>query len=580
MSYQVIARKWRPKSFKELIGQHATAQILLNAFKANRMPHALLFTGPRGTGKTSSARIVAKTLRCENLKEFSPCGQCTECENINSGSSLNVIEIDGASNNGVDSIRELRDTVNYMPSSGKSKIYIIDEVHMLSTSAFNALLKTLEEPPSHVTFIMATTEAHKIPITILSRCQRFDFKTISASLIVSQLEKICKAEKIQAEKEALWLIAKQSGGSMRDSQSLLDQMITFSGKQMNLEQVTEILGLTNRELLYLAVKNIISGDQKLVLKDLKTIFEKGYDPELFCKDLIEVWRDLLFCKMMKGSTKNTQIFDSLSDAQFKALSEISENIDEPDIHLLFDASLKGFSDIKQSPVPNIALEMLLLRLAIAPKVKDINDIFSSQKNQANQNQPLNNNASNIQPHTQSNPKKSYQNDQAKSQTYTNGSNTYKAKPLASINTTPTQANTDKKTDFSEIKDPWIRFVKQAKQEDGFLGALLENTQIVSQTEKTLTLGVPEKMSFLLDKLSNTDSKAKIKSLIQNFWSKNLDIEVELLKTSEKSATPKQLAVQKKEIKDEEDREFIENHPTIKKVKKLFNAEIVSIKEKS
>jgi DNA polymerase III subunit gamma/tau len=210
MSYQVIARKWRPQSFQQLVGQEHISVTLLNALKNGRLPQALLFTGPRGTGKTSTARILAKSLRCPNAKDFVPCNECPACEDVALGRSVDVIEIDGASNNGVDAIRELRDTVGYMPSSGKYKVYIIDEVHMLSTSAFNALLKTLEEPPAHVVFIMATTEVQKIPNTILSRCQRFDFRRIPSRQIAQHLEKICKADKVKTEPEALWLLARQA----------------------------------------------------------------------------------------------------------------------------------------------------------------------------------------------------------------------------------------------------------------------------------------------------------------------------------------------------------------------------------
>jgi DNA polymerase-3 subunit gamma/tau len=249
VSYQVIARKWRPKSFEELVGQNHVAQTLLNSLRSGRLPQALLLTGPRGTGKTSTARIFAKSLRCPNAKNYHPCNECTECNEISTGRSFDVLEIDGASNNGVDAIRELRDTVGHMPSSGRFKIYIIDEVHMLSTSAFNALLKTLEEPPSHVVFILATTEVQKIPNTVLSRCQRFDFRSIATPLIVKRLQEICDADNVQTEPDALWLIAQQAHGSMRDSQSLLEQIITYGEGRVLKEQVIDTLGLTSHKLL-------------------------------------------------------------------------------------------------------------------------------------------------------------------------------------------------------------------------------------------------------------------------------------------------------------------------------------------
>ena len=287
MSYQVIARKWRPKNFSELIGQKHISQTLENALKSDRMPHALLFTGPRGTGKTSTARILAKSLRCPESKNFVPCNDCSECDDINLGRAVNVVEIDGASNNGVDAIRELRETVGYMPSTGKYKVYIIDEVHMLSGSAFNALLKTLEEPPEHVIFVMATTEVQKIPATILSRCQRFDFRRIPLRLITDHLEDICKRESVSAETEALWLIARQGDGSMRDSQSLLEQVISFCDGKLTSAKVTEVLGLTDRSLLVKIIGALVDRNSQVALDVVHGLYNSGHDPSLFVKDLLE-----------------------------------------------------------------------------------------------------------------------------------------------------------------------------------------------------------------------------------------------------------------------------------------------------
>ena len=225
MAYQVIARKFRPQSFNEFVRQEHVTQTLINALASDRFPHALLLTGPRGTGKTTTARIIAKTLICSNSQDNHPCNECQNCVDVNEGRHLDIIEIDVASNNGVDHIRELRDTVGYMHTSGKYKIYIIDEVHMLSTSAFNALLKTLEEPPEHVVFIFATTEVQKIPATILSRCQRFDFRNHTLNDLKNHLAKICTQESIEYDESAVWLIDKQAKGTIRDSLTLLDQIL-------------------------------------------------------------------------------------------------------------------------------------------------------------------------------------------------------------------------------------------------------------------------------------------------------------------------------------------------------------------
>jgi DNA polymerase-3 subunit gamma/tau len=248
MSYIVLARRYRPQNFDELIGQSHVALTLKNALALNRIAHAYLFSGPRGVGKTSAARILAKSLDCEKRKDHSPCNTCVSCEEITKGISMDVIEIDGASNRGIDEIRNLRENVKFAPVSGKYRIYIIDEVHMLTKEAFNALLKTLEEPPPHVIFIFATTEPYKVPLTIISRCQRFDFRRVSVNEIVKHLQYIAGKENIDVEDEALYLIAQASEGSMRDSQSLLDQAVSYSGKKIAKKDVQDFLGLTEEKL--------------------------------------------------------------------------------------------------------------------------------------------------------------------------------------------------------------------------------------------------------------------------------------------------------------------------------------------
>ena len=296
MAYEVLARKWRPKNFAELLGQDSVQRTLINALKQNRLYPVLLFTGPRGTGKTSSARILAKTLRCQNQKNFIPCDQCEDCLLIQDSRHLDVIEIDGASNNGVDAIRELRDKISYMPSAGSWKIYIIDEVHMLSNSAFNALLKTLEEPPKHILFIMATTESHKIPQTVLSRSQRLDFHLLSPHLIKKQLEKICKKGGILAPEKVLWMIAKQARGSLRDGQNLLDQVITFCGEDLIPEKVTGLLGLSDPRILLKGLQALIHRDEEKMITVIESLRIRGHEPKLFLQNLIEALRDLIFLK--------------------------------------------------------------------------------------------------------------------------------------------------------------------------------------------------------------------------------------------------------------------------------------------
>ncbi|HLP43219.1 MAG TPA: DNA polymerase III subunit gamma/tau, partial [Fibrobacteria bacterium] len=277
MAYLAMARKWRPRNFEEMVGQDHIAQTIRNAIAGKRISHAYLFTGTRGVGKTTSARILAKALNCKQGPTATPCDACENCKAVNAGSSMDVLEIDGASNNGVDNIRELREEVKYAPMHGTYKIYVIDEVHMLSKPAFNALLKTLEEPPPHVVFIFATTEVNKVPPTILSRVQRFDFKRISESRIRERLEYICSQEGIRPEREALEAVARKADGSMRDALSLFDQVYAFSGADLTLEAARRVLGLPREQMFDSLVAAVAAHEQKACFDLLQEAHREGIE---------------------------------------------------------------------------------------------------------------------------------------------------------------------------------------------------------------------------------------------------------------------------------------------------------------
>lgn len=293
MAYQVIARKWRPQQFDDVVGQGHVMQTLKNAIESDRVAHAYLFVGPRGTGKTTTARILAKALNCEKGPLPTPCDTCDSCKEIMAGSHLDVLEIDGASNNGVDQVRDLRDNVRYAPTRGPFKIYIIDEVHMLSVPAFNALLKTLEEPPKHVKFFLATTEPQKVPATILSRCQRFDLRRISATDIISRLSEIAKAEGVDIDEEALLAIARGAEGGLRDGQSALDQLIAFRGKTICEDDVLSIFGLVARETLDELVAAVLGGEVARLIDIVAELDRSGKDMQRLVIELLEYFRNLL-----------------------------------------------------------------------------------------------------------------------------------------------------------------------------------------------------------------------------------------------------------------------------------------------
>ncbi|HBG45773.1 MAG TPA: DNA polymerase III subunit gamma/tau [Deltaproteobacteria bacterium] len=357
-SYQVIARKWRPGIFDEVVGQVHVTRTLRNAIASGKVAHAYLFSGPRGVGKTTAARILAKCLNCSSGPTINPCNECSSCKGIASGSYVDVFEIDGASNNGVENVREISESVRYVPSQGKYKVYIIDEVHMLSIPAFNALLKTLEEPPPHAIFIFATTEVRKIPATILSRCQRFDFKRIPLREIQARLNEIATQEKVRFEEKALYLIAREADGSMRDSQSLLEQALAFAGGDLKEADVAEALGLLGRSVLYELSEAIIGKDARACLNIVEKVYNFGYDFKRGCSDLLEHIRDLSVLK----ATGDSSLLD-LPDSEIERLCEISARVSLERLHMLFTILSKGYEDVSRSAHPRYALEMMLLRAA-------------------------------------------------------------------------------------------------------------------------------------------------------------------------------------------------------------------------
>lgn len=358
MSYLVLARKYRPQTFEQVIGQEHITRTLSNAIASSRVSHAILFSGPRGTGKTTVARILAKALNCIKGPVPIPCNVCRSCDEITSGKAVDVFEIDGASNNSVEQVRELRENVKYMPAHSTYKIYIIDEVHMLSTPAFNALLKTLEEPPAHIQFLFATTEPHKIPITILSRCQRHDFKRINRELIEKHTESICRQEGIEIEERCLWLIAREAGGSMRDALSLLDQVMTCTEDRITYENVLDILGIIDRKFIFDISNAALRNDVAELLNCLDSVYDRGHDMKKLYADLLEHFRNLLVLKI--GTNVNNLV--GFPSHEIDLMHDQVKDVSAAYLNQIFDLLFKEETTVKFSANPKMALELAFIRI--------------------------------------------------------------------------------------------------------------------------------------------------------------------------------------------------------------------------
>lgn len=370
MSYLVLARKSRPQTFDQVVGQRPVVKTLRNSILRDRVAHAILFSGVRGVGKTTLARIMAKAINCSGDTENRPCDTCPSCKTISNGSSLDLYEIDGASNRGIQEIRELKEKIRFLPTSSPYKVIIIDEVHMLTTEAFNALLKTLEEPPAHVYFMFATTEIHKIPITILSRCQQYELKRIPTKELYDHFEKLALREGFTLDPAALSLIVRESGGSVRDGLSLLDQMFSFGGENISIADVAEVLGLVDREVLTALTKGLLEGDKAAVFQSLQTVFNFGMDTKRFIEDLLAQFRNLLLCKIDGCSSLLDMAADELTELQELASGYTSETI-----HLKLSLLMQLADVLKQSSQPRIALETSFLKIIEATNVVPLSSLL-------------------------------------------------------------------------------------------------------------------------------------------------------------------------------------------------------------
>jgi len=559
--YEVLARKYRPQTFADLTGQDHVSRTLQNAIDSGRVAHAFLFSGARGVGKTSTARILAKTLNCERGVTHEPCNVCHLCVEITKGTSTDVFEIDGASNTGVDDIRELRDNVKYLPSHSRYKIFIIDEVHMLSTNAFNALLKTLEEPPDHVKFIFATTEPHKLPVTILSRCQRFDFKRVPLAKIIGRLRQIANAEGINISDSALSLIARKGDGSMRDSLTAMDQVLACCGNSVADEDVVTLIGAVDRRLLADISASIFRGDTQGVLEGVKKVDGVGYNMRQFCQELIEHFRHLL---VIRSVARPEEILD-LAEAELEELRRQAGSVSSLELQRRLALLIKADSEMAHASFPRLILEMALLKAAVLEPVIPIQELLEKVRaleTNAVRTPSLPWDASRPEPAREQRPQEAP-----------------RAEPKPPASPAPPAAAAPPARHSGGDQPTWERFVDFVNRKCPAIGSLLEHGSPLKMEAGTLEIGFPAG-SYYLSSIQDAESIGEIRALANEFYSRETAVKVTAI-TPASDAAPLSLAEKKKsdrERRQEELKQEVAGHPLINEALRIFGGKITDIRE--
>ncbi|MFA9498016.1 MAG: DNA polymerase III subunit gamma/tau [Deltaproteobacteria bacterium] len=554
MSYLVLARKYRPQTLEEVVKQDHITRTLTNAISAGRVAHAILFSGPRGTGKTTVGRILAKAMNCKDGPVPVPCNQCSSCKEITAGNAADVFEIDGASNNSVDQIRELRGNVKYMPAHSLYKIYIIDEVHMLSIAAFNALLKTLEEPPSHVMFIFATTEPRKIPITILSRCQRHDFRRIDVESISKHMEKICKKEGVEIDPQSFGLIARGANGSMRDGLSLLDQVISCTKGTISHDQVLDILGVVDREIIFKISGAVFRGDIAEILDILDEVYSAGHDMKKLYADLIEHFRNLLIVKM---GEKNRKLVDIPAHEIDLILDQVKK---VPTIFLnqIFDLLFKEEITIEHSSHPRLAIETVFIRILQTKPALPIDVLIAKLDN-------LKKDMFEIQTDVVVTENSSTPQDERKDSQSILNRTTGIAESLDTFASSPeTPVDQD-----GDVKGTWKRLLSIISEEHPSLAANLKNSMIKKLADNRIEIEV-NGSHFNINMILRDKNEAIIKKVCGDFFGKEMDVVIVPKKIQD-------LEHQKKKSQAGRLKQEALSQPLVTDALEIFNGNVVDVK---
>ncbi len=582
MSYEVLARKWRPLTFDDVVGQEHISRTLKMAVESNRVSHAYLFSGPRGCGKTSTARILARVINCENVKNGNPCNKCPSCLAVLKGTHLDVMEIDGASHTGVESVRELQESIGFTPSQSKNKVYVIDEVHMLSTHAFNALLKTLEEPPAHVYFIFATTSTQTIPDTIKSRCQRHHFKRLENGEIAGRLEFICKSEKVKFEADALRLLARKADGSMRDGTSLLDQCVTASGGNVTAQAVRGILGLMDQEKVLALVDAIASGDATAPLRLLDSAINEGVDLNDLLSALLEGYRDLMILSVP----------GDLSSLLFRSKGEVDhlrtslKHYELADLVTIVERLCNASARLKQATDPRIYFESVVVDLTLLDRQTDVRTLISRLESGGSAGKGS-------APATRTEPK-----GRSSAAPVSGAAETGNAQlplagaPAPSIGEVPVRphrpepvamdsddsgavapVSSDAALDLPKVQQLWDGFVTFVRQKRVSLGVCLISGKPYSFDGQKLSIRFQKSFSLQKEQASRQESLEFICSMFEKYFGRKIEIVCFL--EGEERAFAIDEAVAKQKPQEERLRDVSEDKkPVLQKLMKDFDGEIV------
>ena len=540
MSHQAIYRKFRPKIFDDVLGQEHVTRTLKNQIMSNNIAHAYIFSGIRGTGKTSTAKIFARAVNCLNNHEGNPCNECEACRSILEETNMDVIEMDAASNNGVDDIRELRDKVKFLPVKSKYKVYIIDEVHMLSKGAFNALLKTLEEPPEHLLFILATTEPQKIPATILSRCQRFDLKRISADVIVENMKKICDELDIKYEEKALKLIAANSEGAMRDAQSILDRCVSFNDDKVDYETVINLLGTVNYQVVLEAADAIVDKNIEKTMSLVGSILNSGKELSFFLDELIICFRNMLIIKTTNSSDNLMRISEDETDE----IIALNKRISVDEIVKIIEDLSTAQSECKRALNPRVLLETKLIKMlhnvnyvnieALAKRIENIENNLQGTYQPENLARKQETESAKI--YKAPEVKMERTDKPEKIEKVQNNEKIIKNEEIKQLKKNEFENKGDKEI-FNSIIDGWQTILKEIRSENAGLQAIIRESKLTEVINKKAVFEFDPKFTFHISAANQPKNKQKFKDILKSFLNENCEVEF-ITKNEVKYVKPK------------------------------------------